>query len=74
MYTRGRQKLEAIMQLVDRVSGAVGMKLGLRKCAVVHMVGGRLIHSEDFLLDKDRVVSAVTGGNTYQYLPQTYQR
>ena len=31
------------MQAVEEVSAAIGMVLGIRKCAVAHMVRGRLV-------------------------------
>ena len=44
------------------------MELGLRKCAVAHMVKGKVVQCEDFLLPEDKTIAAVTRGETYRYL------
>lgn len=38
LYASGKTSLEQMLTLVDRVSQAVGMQLGLTKCAVAHLV------------------------------------
>ena len=68
VYARSPTTLETALGVVDRVSRAVGMELGLRKCAVAHVASGRLTTGEDFILPEDRHISAVTNGNTYRYL------
>ena len=68
VYTKSSNALTHALSVVDRVSTAVGMELGLRKCAVAHMQRGKLVESEDFLLDEDRVITSVTEGQTYRYL------
>ena len=68
VYSKNRDALGNALELVDRVSSCVGMELGLRKCAVANLVKGRLGESQDFLLDSDRLVQAVTEGNAYRYL------
>ena len=50
------------------MSRAVGMELGLRKCAVAHVKGGKLVGGEDFLLDEESKVEQVARGGTYRYL------
>ena len=40
VYAKGEESLKQSLRVVDRVSRAVGMELGLRKCAAAHMRGG----------------------------------
>ncbi len=40
VYAENRESLEEVVRLVEEVSWAIGMELGLRKCAVAHMVHG----------------------------------
>ena len=68
VYARNPRALETALGVVDRVSCAVGMELGLRKCAVAHLASGRLTIREDFILLEDRHISAVANGSTYRYL------
>ena len=68
VYTRNPRALETALGVVNRVSCAVGMELGLQKCAVAHLASGRLTTREDFILLEDRHISAVANGNTYRYL------
>ena len=36
VYSKGRKRLDRALEVVDRVSKAVGMELGMEKCAVAH--------------------------------------
>jgi len=68
VYAANASALGAALETVDEVSQAVGMKLGLRKCAVAHIKGGKLVNGEDFLLDEERKIEQVARGGTYKYL------
>ena len=43
VYARDRGSLEEVVRVVEEVSGAMGMELGLRKCAVAHMTRGKSV-------------------------------
>ena len=59
--------MEATLAMVDGTSGAVGMKLGLRKCAVAQMRAGRARIGGD--ADTGRVtIGEVRRGEAYKYL------
>ena len=45
VYTKDREGLEKVVRLVEEVSGAMGMELGLRKCVVAHMTQGTIVMS-----------------------------
>lgn len=44
VYEQSPQELEATSQVAENVTGAVGMKLGAKKCAVAHMRAGRIVN------------------------------
>ncbi len=53
---------------VDRVSQAVGMQLGLTKCAVAHLSKGRVKDGGEVILPDGRQVLDARKGNPYKYL------
>ena len=67
VYARGKVELGETLDVVDRVSKAIGMELGLRKCAVAHM-SQRQIEAENYLLSEGRVIGSLTRENVYRYL------
>ena len=68
VYAASKKGLERTLSVVDRVSEAVGMQLGLQKCAVAHISKGRTIEGGDLSLSNDRVLRAAGRGNPYAYL------
>ena len=42
VYAENRESLEKMVRQVKEVSGAKGMELGLKKCAVAHMYTAQL--------------------------------
>jgi len=51
--------------IVDRVLCAVGMELGLRKCAVAHVICGKYISGENYLLPEKQRVKCVILGSSF---------
>ena len=68
VYAESSDALGDTLRVVDRVSRAVGMELGLRKCAVAHIKRGKYVHGEDYLLPEERRIERVARGGTYRYL------
>ena len=68
VFAKDAKQLGDTLGVVDRVSRAIGMKLGLRKCAVAHIERGKLVKGEDYLLDEERRIEGVPTGGTYKYL------
>ena len=54
VYAEDRENLEEVVRLVEKVSGAMGMELGLRKCAVAHMVHGVAVMAGGVPLEKEK--------------------
>ena len=67
MHARGEESLDRALMVVYEVSMAIGMKLGLRKCAVAHMVRNRSV-TMDYDLPKCRSIKSLEGGQYYKYL------
>ena len=67
VYSKGEKRLGKALEVVDRTSAAIGMRLGLRKCAVAHMAK-RQIRSANYFLSDDREVVSLNEGNVYKYL------
>ena len=54
--------------MVDDVSAAVGMSLGTKKCAVAHVIAGKVVEAGDIPLKTGGTVLEVKYGKTYRYL------
>ena len=67
VYANSSNALDATLQVVDRVSCAVGMELGLRKCAVAHVKQGKYVSGENYLLPEERTIERVPQGDAYKY-------
>ena len=68
IYARDERAMKKALFLVDRVSKAVGMELGLRKCAVANILKGKLQEGGVLALSEDRTVPAASKGDPYRYL------
>ncbi len=69
VYAEDRENLEEVVRLVEEVSGAMGMELGLRKCAVAHMVHGVAVMAGGVPLEKEKEkeISELEEGGVYKY-------
>ena len=68
VYARDERAMKKALFLVDRVSKAVGMELGLQKCAVANILKGKLQEGGALALSEDRTVRATSKGDPYRYL------
>ena len=68
VFAKDSKQLGELLGVVDRVSESIGMKLGLRKCAVAHIERGKLVKGEDYELDQERKIERVPSEGTYKYL------
>ena len=67
IYEESGEELEATLGVVEDVSDAVGMRLGLRKCAVAHMRAGKL-RRRGGATTRLSEISEVSEGGAYRYL------
>ena len=66
IYTKNEKRLGAALEVVDRVSTAIGMKLGLRKCAIAHMSGRKVVKTADYALPDGGTIVSLADGNVYK--------
>ena len=69
LYAESPAALTEALSVVDRVSSAVGMKLGLRKCGVAHMQKGRVLPGpENPGTSPEDGIKCLSDKDTYRYL------
>ena len=61
VYADGKRGLEEVVGMVEEVSGAMGMELGLRKCAVAHMTKGSMEMKGGIALRSDTEIRELEG-------------
>ena len=67
VYAGNKGRLGRVLDLVDDVSEAMSMTLGLRKCAVAHLIGV-CREGEDITLKGLRTIKSLTDTDAYKYL------
>ena len=74
VYSEATPELQLAVQLVEDVSKALGMELGTRKCAVIHMSKGRLQERGDLTLaSRTTILELSDDYSSYRYrAPKTH--
>ena len=62
------EELQKQIQTVKTFSDDVHMEFGLEKCAKITFKRGKIIQSQNLLLDVTREIQALEQGKTYRYL------
>ncbi|XP_030746059.1 uncharacterized protein LOC115874901 [Sitophilus oryzae] len=69
LYTAGERDLKISLRIVEEFTSAIGMELGLNKCAVIHLKRGRNEnYGEDVQLVDGSTIQKLTDDETYTYL------
>ncbi len=68
VHTGDKGRLTEVVSMVEEVSGAMGMELGLRKCAVAHMVRGRKVMEGGIKMESGKEMEELEEGEVYCYL------
>ena len=68
IFAKGRAALQRVVGKMDGVSGAIGMVLGLSKCAVAHVFRGRVMREGRVKLPSRGEITEVEDGGSYKYL------
>ena len=68
VYSSDKRDLKQALAIVDRVSKAVEKELGLRKCAVAHVVKGKVEEGGDMSLSSGARILPAGEGNPYKCL------
>ena len=67
VYEESQVELESTLEVVERLAGAVGMTLGVWKCAVAHLRAGRVRQRERASTSRSEI-QEIGRGDTYKYL------
>ena len=68
VYEEAKADLDETIAEVEELSMAIGMILGLRKCAVAQVEKGKVIHGGNMLLPTGGTINEVQYGETYKCL------
>jgi len=62
------EELQKQMQVVRNFSDDIHMEFGLDKCAKTVLKRGKLVHSQNLILDFSREIQELKQGKAYKYL------
>lgn len=68
VYEEDKDSMDETARVVEEVSGAMGMTLGLQKCATAHASRGRVVTRGETELPTGNTIEEVQYGQTYKYL------
>ena len=68
VYEKSRSQLEKTVLTVEDLSSAMGMTLGLKKCATAHMKPGKVEDGEGIALNAGEVMKELKRDEGYRYL------
>ncbi|XP_022195807.2 uncharacterized protein LOC111053266 [Nilaparvata lugens] len=68
LYAKSPEQLENLLQLVTTFSQCIKMKLGLEKCAVLHVKKGKVVNTAEGMLTLENEIGQLQIGQTYKYL------
>ena len=69
-YEEGKRTLKETVGIVEEVSGAIGMTLGLKKCAVTHARKGKVTRRSNTTLPSGNALDEVKYRSSHKYLVQ----
>lgn len=70
-YSNSKPQLQAVTERSEDESEAIGMKLGLKKCAVAHTEKGKLVAGGNVQLVNGKSVKEVADSESYRYLGES---
>ena len=68
LIAKSEEELQKQIQTVKTFSDDIHMEFGLEKCAKITFKRGKIIQSQNLLLDVTREIQALEQGKTYRYL------
>jgi hypothetical protein len=68
LIAKSEEELQKQIQTVKNFSDDIHMELGLEKCAKITFKRGKLIHSQNLVIDINREIQELQQGKAYQYL------
>jgi len=68
LFTKSKNELESLLNVVKLFSDSICMTFGLNKCATASVVRGKFVESNDVTLDSDVMIPALDVLDFYKYL------
>jgi hypothetical protein len=68
LIAKTEEELQKQIQTIGNFSGDIHMEFGLEKCAKIVFKSGKLVHSQNLVIDVNREIQELGQGNTYKYL------
>jgi hypothetical protein len=68
LIAKSEEELQKQIQTVKIFSDDINMEFGLEKCAKITFKRGKLTHSQNLVIDTNRVIQVLEQGKTYKYL------
>ena len=68
LYSRSEKGLDSLVQTVSVLSKAIGMELGIEKCAMLVTEKGKILKSVGIELPDCKVIKLLQDGERYKYL------
>lgn len=68
VFEQSKDQLGKTIKVVEGVSEALGMTMGLKKCAVAHVEKGKIVRGGNLELENEEEVKEIKEGETYRYL------
>ena len=68
LIAKSEEELQKQIQTVKTFSDDINMEFGLEKCAKIAFKRGKLVHSQNFVIDINREIQELEQGKTYKYL------
>ena len=68
LIAKSEEELQKQIQTLKTFSDDIHMEYGLEKCAKIAFKRGKLVHSQNLVIDINREIQELEQGNTYKYL------
>jgi len=68
LIAKSEEELQKQIQTVKTFSDDIHMEFGLEKCAKIAFKRGKLVHSQNLVIDINREIQDLEQGKTYKYL------
>ena len=68
LIAKSEEELQKQIQTIGNFSGDIHMEFGLEKYAKIAFKSGKLVHSQNLVIDVNRDIQELDQGNTYRYL------
>ena len=68
LIAKSEEELQKQIQTVKTFSNDIHMEFGLEKCAKITFKRGKLTHSQNLVIDTNRVIEELEQGKTHKYL------